>query len=367
MSIGPRNSSELSRAAFLLPSDRLGGSERVTKILIRAAIESDRFERIDVFFLCWNRTGTFDDLLASRIVKLHYTGANSGVGGLWSAVKFLAGRRFAFVFSSSLHLNALASFMRRIRVLRTNRLVARESTTIFDREFGWRGVFLRHLYFYYGKQDMIVCQTERMKRSLEENLGGRLNGLLVTLRNPIDLSRAQKQSLHAGAAGDELRIVWCGRLDRVKAPELALHIVAELRRRMRPVRLIVIGDGPGLESLQSLSSDLGIAEQVQFKGRVANPCQLMSSCHIGLITSYTEGFPNVVLEMLASGVRRILSTNCAGELASVPNVEVVNSRDPGAFVDCIEGHASCASAQEVMRFLEECSPKQFFSKIAAGT
>src|SRR5690606_25360604 len=113
--------------------------------------------------------------------------------GLWKIVWLLARHRFSLVFSSSTHLNALTSFLRRCGLLRAKRVVARESTVIFDRSFGWRGFFIRSLYWFYGGHDMLVCQTDRMKHSLEARLGSRLKPCPVTIPNPVEQGSTAKQ------------------------------------------------------------------------------------------------------------------------------------------------------------------------------
>lgn len=356
----------LRRAAFLIPSDRMGGAERIVRTLAAEAAKSDRYDEVHVFVLCWSRTGTLDSLQEVGNVLLHYTNAKSELGGVWPLTRFLLEGRFSLVFSSSTHLNALVSLLRGLRLLRADRVVARESTVIFDRSFGFSGFLFRSLYRFYGWQDMIVCQTERMLKSLDRNTKGRLVRLLVTLPNPLDLERT-RGCTGVVATSDELSLVWCGRLSPIKSPDIAIKTVAELQNVFHVrARLTIIGDGPELSSLEALADELGVAREVVFTGRLENPCPAMAGHGIGLVTSDTEGFPNVVLEMLASGVCRVVTTDCAGGLGEIPGVVVLKSNAPSAFAEAIIAQQGASRPRGIQSFLDSRSPTLFFSKIAVA-
>lgn len=359
------------RAAFLVPSDRLGGAERVVKTLATCAANSGLYDHVDVFVLCWSRTDSFSSLLSSTAVRLHYTEAKSELGGVVKMARFLMKHRFSLVVSSSTHINAFVSICRRLGLLRADRVVARESTVIFDRSFGWGGVIFRALYRLYGGQDMIVCQTERMRESLDRNTKNRFHDKLVTLPNPIDFDRIRAPDLNTRENVFDglgcLRIVWCGRLSSVKSPDLAIRTLAKIRESgVNEARLVMIGDGPARASLESLASDLGISEYVTFMGHVLNPCPTMAVCQLGLLTSKTEGFPNVVLEMLGSGVRKIVTTNCAGGLDEIPGVVVVDSAEPSDLAYMLTSKHEPPSEITVEQFLRKRSPEIFFARVAGN-
>jgi glycosyltransferase involved in cell wall biosynthesis len=66
------------------------------------------------------------------------------------------------------------------------------------------------------------------------------------------------------------RLVHVGALTPVKDQAMLLHAFAELRRRMPEVRLEIAGHGPLREGLQRLASQLGVADDVVFRGEVAH-------------------------------------------------------------------------------------------------
>lgn len=327
---GGERSAGRGRALFLVPSDRMGGAERMVHMMAREAALCGRFDRVEVFILCWSRTGTLDDLEALGNMTLHYTRAAHEIGGLLPLLWRLARRRYDFVFSSSTHLNAACSLMRRLGGLRAGRLVSRESTAIFDRDFGRRGALIRLLYKGYGAQDLIVCQTERMRASLDARTQGRFRDKLVTLPNPIDMERVEagrrlpEPEAVRAIPPERTRIAWCGRLEPVKSPERAIGALRALHAGGdTAMHLVMIGEGSLREALETEARGAGLQGYVTFVGFHPLPSAILARCDLGLLTSDREGFPNVILEMLASGIRRVVTTDCAGELDAVPGLSVV--------------------------------------------
>lgn len=359
-------------ALFLLPSDRMGGAERMVHMLAREAALSGRFERVDVFVLCWSRTGTLDDLEALGNVTLHYTLAANEGGGLLPLLWCLVRKKYAFVFSSSTHLNALCSLMRALGPLRVARLVARESTTIFDRNFGRRGALIRMLYTFYGAQDLIVCQTERMRASLDVHTRGRFREKLATLPNPLDMARidagrrvAASEEIRAIPA-DRIKIAWCGRLEPVKSPERAIDTLHALHAAGKTeMHLVMIGEGSLRISLEARAQKHGLAGHVTFAGFHPVPSAILSQCDLGLLTSDREGFPNVILEMLASGIRRVVATDCAGELDTIPGLTVVPLTGDltQALATAIDDARNCRLASDLGVFLGQRQPSYYLATL----
>jgi L-malate glycosyltransferase len=83
--------------------------------------------------------------------------------------------------------------------------------------------------------------------------------------------------------------------------------------RGKEVKLIIAGDGPERESLENLSKELGILEQVEFKGALNRDevYKVMSNCNIFVLPSKFETFGVVLIEALANG-KPVISTRNGG-------------------------------------------------------
>lgn len=121
-----------------------------------------------------------------------------------------------------------------------------------------------------------------------------------------------------GVEGEMWLVV--GRLIPSKRVEVALH-AAELMRRARPLRVVVIGDGPQRARLQQLFP------RVEFLGPLKRDvCLRWIAAADGLLSgSRSEGAPTVVREARALGVRVVCCD--AGDLmrwaATDPGIRVV--------------------------------------------
>jgi glycosyltransferase involved in cell wall biosynthesis len=112
---------------------------------------------------------------------------------------------------------------------------------------------------------------------------------------------------------DGIVVGFVGRLDRVKNVSFGLRTLKEVARREPRTSMLVVGGGPELESLKALSTELGVADRVEFLGTVAHSAlpALLTEMDLLLLSSHFEGLPTVVLEALACGVP-VLSPRLAG-------------------------------------------------------
>lgn len=70
----------------------------------------------------------------------------------------------------------------------------------------------------------------------------------------------------------------------------------------KPPLVRLVGDGPERAALEARVAALGLADSVTFEGTVPDAGRLFTGVQFGLLTSHSEGLPNVVLEAMAAGV-----------------------------------------------------------------
>lgn len=121
---------------------------------------------------------------------------------------------------------------------------------------------------------------------------------LRLVRNPIDL-RAWNDSHSSRNEGPQLRILTTSRLVPTKGVSQLIEAVARLATRF-PFTLAIAGEGPQRVALENQASELGIRDRVHFLGWVGDLPSEMRRADIFVFPSHYEGFPNSLLEALAS-------------------------------------------------------------------
>jgi len=125
-------------------------------------------------------------------------------------------------------------------------------------------------------------------------------GVDATLFTPDRRSAAWRTRL--GAAADDVLVVYVGRLAREKK----LDRLAAALRRVRGVRVALVGDGPDRERLEDLFSGLPATFAGTLHG--ADLAAAYAAGDVFAFPSDTETFGNVVLEAMASGLPVVATT-----------------------------------------------------------
>lgn len=111
---------------------------------------------------------------------------------------------------------------------------------------------------------------------------------------------------------DTLKITTVGNLIPGKAIHELLHAVASYDGPLG-MRTTIVGDGPERERLETLAQSLGLAGKVQFTGTLPPQAvaAVLGETDIFVLTSHSEGRPNVVVEAMAAG-RAVVATALPG-------------------------------------------------------
>jgi glycosyltransferase involved in cell wall biosynthesis len=95
--------------------------------------------------------------------------------------------------------------------------------------------------------------------------------------------------------------VFLARLLPSKRPDLFLRALSLARRKMLALKGVVLGDGPELERMKRLASDLSLTpDGVHFVGYCADPIPWLTRSDMMVFCSDSEGSPNAILEALAA-------------------------------------------------------------------
>lgn len=126
-----------------------------------------------------------------------------------------------------------------------------------------------------------------------------------------------------------------GRLSPEKGQINFLRSARKLLEYNRGLYFVLVGDGPDRDRLENYVDAHGIRAKVFFTGHEQDVRPIYRDIDLLALTSYTEGFPNVVMEALCmgipvlatdvGGVSSIIDDRETGILASAHDVESITS------------------------------------------
>ena len=134
-------------------------------------------------------------------------------------------------------------------------------------------------------------------------------------------------------------LVWIGRLVDVKNPSMAIQAATKWKQVYGDrFRLVMIGEGPLGPSLERLSERLGVRQHVDFLGSIPQLkiADWFRAANATILTSLSEGVPNVLLESAACGTP-FIATDVGGvrEIANTQTDRLVASGDIAALQEAV--------------------------------
>ncbi|MCW8934262.1 MAG: glycosyltransferase [Gammaproteobacteria bacterium] len=102
-----------------------------------------------------------------------------------------------------------------------------------------------------------------------------------------------------------------GRISPEKGQKDFILAAKKILNERQDLAFVLIGDGPDKKAMQQLAVDLEIEKHVHFTGHEQDVRPVLKDLNLFALTSYTEGFPNVVLESLCMDVP-VLATDVGG-------------------------------------------------------
>lgn len=176
--------------------------------------------------------------------------------------------------------------------------------------------------FFSKCADLVICCSKEIEKIMKEKYHCERT---ATLHNPYNVEiiweQAEKEEPklpwpEVDEHGKPLRyLVGMGREDWIKGFWHLLKVFALVQKEIPEARLIIPGDGT-FEKYKKLSRDLRIDDYVFFPGMQRNPYKYVKKAEIFLLSSWTEGFPNVLVEGMVMK-KPVISTNCLSGPAEI--------------------------------------------------
>jgi len=151
--------------------------------------------------------------------------------------------------------------------------------------------------FVLGHSDVIICCANAMRNRLAL-INPSFVEKAVCLYNPYDTERMREQGNEpvTDYVFCHHTIVTHGRLEEVKNyPRLikAFHLV---RKALPDAQLLIIGEGSQRQKLENLISLYNLGTSATLVGFRKNPFAYLAKSALYVLSSYSEGFPNALVE-----------------------------------------------------------------------
>lgn len=234
------------------------------------------------------------------------------------------------------HLHSHSPANSSILCMMVKRLTGVPFSQMVNANLEWWGGAMREKFhdakFTVACTDWMVAQIHRDYPELEASAYGMCR-VAVDVRKWTAMQRTP-------AADGVLKILSVSRLVASKGQDDLLKAIALLTKRGCRVKLRIGGNGPELESLQKLASELGISELVTFLGSLAEDQYLeeMRNTDLFVLASHGEPMGVVYMEAMATEAGTIgTSAGGVGEIiTSGENGLLVPPKNPEALADGIE-------------------------------
>ncbi len=181
--------------------------------------------------------------------------------------------------------------------------------------------------WFYHRIDYVIAQSTGMAEDLVNNFGFKNNQVAV-INNAVapvfefEMNETSDDSIRENA------ILYVGRLEQQKGLQMLLNAFARMTNKS--VKLYIVGSGSQKEELQKLSLDLKINDRVSFIDHTKKIIEYYKKVKITALSSYFEGFPNVLIESIACGTPVV-----AFDLPSGPK-EIIKSDENGFLVKYLD-------------------------------
>lgn len=296
---------------FISMTDQANGAENVW---LMAAVAS----RSPIIFLKKTGYGSLNIPPGQRVI---YLSDKSILLGALKLIFVLQSYRGVIAMSTHSYLNALLGLLKRAHMFKGT-VVVRECASIFSRYSGFKKWLYKTSYqIGYKGVSMVVCQTYEMRADFLQHIHLLENNRVIVQDNPVDFKQISYLADRQVDDPDSNQPFICaaGRL----IPEKGFHILIQafnaIEQQYPHLKLFIFGDGPEKQALSKLILSYGLQDKITLKGWTPNPLPFFKKARVCVVSSVKEGFPNVLLQMMALN-NCVVSTLCAGGIEHISGI-----------------------------------------------
>lgn len=231
-------------------------------------------------------------------------------------------KRFKEIRPDIVHIHGNKSaLIGRIAAKRIAPVIVTVHNFLEESQKGFMGFVARSVErFFSNWSERIICVSGALRKNLmrtyrisRQRIDCIPNGLdFDQWENMLDKKQAREL---LGFDPDSKYIGIVGRLVDFKGHKYAIDAIPEIIELDPTIKLVIVGDGPNKEQLESQVAELGIGSQVVFLGQVDDVKKIYSALDYFLFPSLNEPFGIAILEAMVSELPIIASNaGAVGEI-----------------------------------------------------
>ncbi|RAJ27435.1 glycosyltransferase involved in cell wall biosynthesis [Gelidibacter algens] len=280
---------------FVIPTLSAGGAERVISFV---AQELDR-EKFDVTLIIigFEKDNKYD----VSSIPVVYLNKSRVLKGAFPLLIMFQKEKPKMVVSTISNLNVIMGlisvfFSNVIFIGRHTFIIKNPSKNIETKKTNRSKIKSTFNYWNYGNKnlDYFICQSADMKQSIIDVYGIDSKKISI-INNPVTQTEIIKNNSSQGAVKKYITI---GRISEGKGYIRILEILAKLSF---PFQYTIIGEGAYYDIVFSKIRELGLNDKVNYIRFTNNVSEYLVDHDMFLQGSYSEGFPNALLESCAVG------------------------------------------------------------------
>lgn len=302
------------KISFFLPTLEGGGTERNVVNLVN---NLDR-EKYTISLVLGKVKGVFIKEILKDVLIINLNTCYT-FGLFFKLIGYFRREQPDIFVSAFPHMNIVGIMARSFSKTKTKIVVTEQSITsllsttarTFSRKLVARFILPHLMRIVYPLAEAIVCVSKGVAEDLLKIIHN--SDKIRIIYNPItnkEIYKLAEESVdHFWFSDSEIPIIiMIGRLTKIKDyPNLlkAFKLIVE----KRSARLVILGEGSEEEKIKLFSHKLGLSDNILFLGFQKNPYKYMKKAEVFVLSSFHEGFGNVLVEAMACGTP-VISTDC---------------------------------------------------------
>ena len=300
------NASSERKVLHIITGLNDGGAEGV---LTRLCLHSHQLEHVVISLM---DAGKYGPLLTDAGVVVHCLGMNPGKPSpilFYRLIKLIRAARPDVVQTWMYHADLLGGIAARLAGVRRVFWGVRHST--LEKGKSKRStIMIAHLCALLSKwipEKIICCANKAL--TVHSDIGYQKSKLIVIpngydlMRFKVDPASGERVRIEMGLASDIFLIGMVGRYDPLKDHSNLLQALAHLAERQIDFHCLLVGKGMSADNteLKARVIELGLENKVLLAGQRSDIPAVMNALDLHVLSSSSEGFPNVLAEAMACG------------------------------------------------------------------